>query len=457
MKPSAADAWFWFAVRGTAAAVAVFVSCGIAWACDTPVYRYATYNWTPSPYRIYHISRGQPLAADDAIRRVVAELTTSPPDAPRAVANLELVEIDAAAENPLDPLPAALRDEAGFVLERATTSDDGQALPELPRFAVVLPNGYPVYEGPLSGDDVRAIADSPARRKLVELLAGGKAAVMVLVEGDKAEDNAAAALIDATIARAGKGELSPPPDPALSTTAPDAKPAQVDVGAIRLRRDDPAEKWFAMSLLHVEPDIDERTEPMVFSVYARGRVNPPAIGTGISAEELDRQVRFVLGPCACTVKHDNPGMDLALVADWDAIALAMAKRFGSETGNERLLGEVPGLFPEIVDVEAPAAKPGLPPEEQPSPPREVSTAASAANTAVPTTSSESSRVSADPPLQRASGPNPAANDFQTGMSLDEATREEPSDAMLLRKIGIGVAAAIVLLGAASVALFRRPA
>jgi hypothetical protein len=83
-------------------------------ACDTPVYRYATYNWTPSPYRIYHIARGEKLSADDPIRRAISELTTPPEGQSAAVANLELFEIDAAAENPLDPLPPQIRDEAGF-------------------------------------------------------------------------------------------------------------------------------------------------------------------------------------------------------------------------------------------------------------------------------------------------------------------------------------------------------
>ena len=434
----------WLAARGLAVAVAVLASLGIAGACETPVYRYATYNWTPSPYRIYYVSRGEPLAADHPVRRAIVELTTAPQDGPRAVANLELVEIDAAAENPLEPLPPPVRDEAGFILERATRAEDGAAMPELPRFAVVLPNGYPVYEGPLSGGDVRAIADSPTRRKVVELLAGGKATVMVLLEGEKDEDNASAEkLIAATIARAAEGELSPPPDPALSTTESGAKPAQVDVGTIRVRRDDPDEKWFAMSLLHVEPDIDQRTEPMVFSVYARGRVNPPAIGTGISAEELERQVRFVLGPCACTVKHDNPGMDLALVADWDSVALAMAKRFGSETGNERLLGDVPGLFPEIVDVGAPPPTAG--PTKVDSP-----TASDSAKAA------DESPASLHPSIEPAPNRTSESNASADGPRPDNSHGEGSQETGLLRKVGVGVVVAVVLFGIASLALFRRP-
>lgn len=417
---------------------ALKLAAGIAVACDTPVYRFATYNWTPSPYRIYHIARSARLADNDPIRLAIVELTTSSKDAPRAVANLELIEIDAAAEEPLEPLPPAVREEAAFMLERALAAESESGA-KLPQFAVVLPNGYPVYEGPLTAEDVRAIADSPVRRKLVGQIAAGRAAVMVLLEGEKAEDNAAAAkLIEATIVRAADGELSPAPDFTLSTTPPDATPAPVDVGILRLRRDDPAEKWLVMSLLHLEPEIDERTEPMVFSVYARGRVNPPAIGTGISADELERQVKFVLGPCACTIKHDNPGMDLALVAEWDAIAFAMAKKFGSETGNEQILGDVPGLFPEVVEANLAAAAGKSGPKE-----------ANAAPSADSTTATERQSPNTS---EKAFEPHGVTNAERQA----EAAQSEASETALVRNVGIGVLVVMVLLGVASVALFRRP-
>jgi hypothetical protein len=420
------------------AVAAIALAAGIAAvavACNTPVYRYATYNWTPSPYRIYFIARGQKLPANDPVRLAIDELARPKAEGSHAVANLELIEIDVAAENPLEALPPPIREEAAFILERATT---GEPVPELPRFAVVLPHGYPMYEGPLTPDDIRAIANSPARQKLVEMMTTEKAATLVLLEGDKPDDNAAAEkLIAATIERAAAGELSPPPDPALTTEA-NAAPAKVDVATLRIRRDDPAEKWFVMSLLHVEPEIDERTDAMVFSVYARGRVNPPAIGTGISEEELERQVRFVLGPCACTIKHDNPGMDLALVADWDAIALAMAKKHGSETGNEQLLGDVPGLFPEILGPDTSTSN------QPPASPQTDAAASEQPNTnavaAAETQPSASQTANAD-------SPPPSM----------ESRAEAASDPALLRNVGIGVLVGVVLLAAASFALLRRPA
>ena len=42
-------------------------------ACDTPVYRYAMYNWAPSPYRVYYFCQGEPDKKDAEVNRLLAE------------------------------------------------------------------------------------------------------------------------------------------------------------------------------------------------------------------------------------------------------------------------------------------------------------------------------------------------------------------------------------------------
>jgi hypothetical protein len=205
-------------------------------------------------------------------------------------------------------------------------------------------------------------------------------------------------------------------------------------------------------LLHLEPEIDERTDTMVFSVYARGRVNPPAIGTGISADELERQVKFVLGPCACTIKHDNPGMDLALVANWDEIAFAMAKKYGSETGNEKILDDVPGLFPEVVETKA-----------APDASAAANAAAADANPIAAATANSVAAASNGAARTEANGKVDAseseADDFE---GIDEGAKSPPTIVTLFESGSVRVfvamlVVAVVLLGGASLVLFRRPA
>src|SRR5207249_2313709 len=44
----------------------------------------------------------------------------------------------------------------------------------------------------------------------------------------------------------------------------------------------------------------------------------PLIGKGITAENIGGDARFLIGPCTCKVKEQNPGVDLLMVADWEA-------------------------------------------------------------------------------------------------------------------------------------------
>ena len=53
------------------------------------------------------------------------------------------------------------------------------------------------------------------------------------------------------------------------------------------------------------------------------------------------------GQCSCTVKEQNPGLDLLIAHDWPATAEKLAERFGAEEGNEGQLGAA-GLFPQLM-------------------------------------------------------------------------------------------------------------
>jgi hypothetical protein len=72
-------------------------------------------------------------------------------------------------------------------------------------------------------------------------------------------------------------------------------------------------------LIHSESDLAERTEPMVFPVYGRGRALWGLIGPGITASNIRDSASFLVGACSCEVKEQNPGFDLLLAADWDEL------------------------------------------------------------------------------------------------------------------------------------------
>jgi hypothetical protein len=94
-------------------------------------------------------------------------------------------------------------------------------------------------------------------------------------------------------------------------------------------------------------------KPMMFMVFGRGRALPPCIGKGVNRDNLLDCVDFVTGACSCTVKDQNPGMDLLFATNWFQAADRMAAKFGAEEGNEHQLS-TEDFFPDLM---IPAAGP----------------------------------------------------------------------------------------------------
>jgi hypothetical protein len=74
---------------------------------------------------------------------------------------------------------------------------------------------------------------------------------------------------------------------------------------------------------------------------------PPFIGKGVSRDNLIGCIEFVTGACSCTVKEQNPGVDLLIRYDWDSAAAAVAAKFGREEGNENQLA-IDEFFPDLI-------------------------------------------------------------------------------------------------------------
>ncbi|MEX0586472.1 MAG: hypothetical protein WD176_07500 [Pirellulales bacterium] len=337
-----------------AAAICVGLCAPAALACKTPVYRYAMYNWEASPYRVYYLHAADIPAADRELHGLFAAGRSE-----GAKANIELHLLDTRDAAATEKLPAGLREEAAAILRT-------QGEQPLPSYAVVTPSVTMLHAGALSAADAKALVDSPARDRIAALLAGGHSGVFVLVAGaEESATDVAEQTIKTFLSelKAGKVDLPVPVAPAQeddgdsADATADVAPPSLKLELVRIARDDPREKWLVESLFHVEEELSERTEPMVFLIYGRGRAHLPCVGKGITSEALAKQAGFILAPCACEVKRENPGLDLLMRADWKSVALAMAERYGAETGNEHLLGgdAFPELFPQIVDAPGVAA------------------------------------------------------------------------------------------------------
>jgi hypothetical protein len=205
------------------------------------------------------------------------------------------------------------------------------------------------------------LINSPARQELIRRLAAGETAVWLLLEsGQRDADDAASALLESELVRLEQDlklpELTTAPEDALLASTP----LKVDFSLLRVQRDDPAEQALVAMLLGSEPDLAERTDPMAFPIYGRGRALWGLIGAGITAQNIQDSAGFLVGPCSCEVKELNPGFDLLLSADWDTLladsGIPLTAAITSESS--------PPAAPELVPI--PAGAPPMPPAAEPS-------------------------------------------------------------------------------------------
>lgn len=174
-----------------------------------------------------------------------------------------------------------------------------------------------------AGDDLARLLDSPARREIARRLVSGESAVFVLA-GDPADPAVAEAsrqLAEALPRIAADIGLPPldPYDPADQMA--EWPPLRIAFSVLALDPADPAEQGTRDLLTFLLPE-DRRGEPYLFPVFGRGRVLG-AIPLGPDLLPFATEAAgFLCGPCSCQVKDLNPGWDLLLAVDWDALLAA---------------------------------------------------------------------------------------------------------------------------------------
>jgi hypothetical protein len=279
---------------------------GLAPACSVPVFRYALERWHPSPYQAFLFHRG-PLAPahKDLARRLTGEaLSNQPP------ANLTLQEVD------LDVQPPPVLLEMWQRYAHLT----------LPAVVVRFPRGAPaegtLWAGSLTEEAVARLIDSPARKRLARSLVQGDSAVWLLLEsGDQAKDDAAARLLETRLAHLRQTLKLPKieeEDLASGMVSVPESALRVAFSLLRLSRGDAVESTLVHCLLGTEEDLRQGREIMAFPVFGRGRALCAVVGEGLTEENIDEASRFLIGPCSCMVKEENPGLDLLMAVDWDS-------------------------------------------------------------------------------------------------------------------------------------------
>jgi hypothetical protein len=198
-----------------------------------------------------------------------------------------------------------------------------QANPTLPWLVVRYPRKTkiepPAWAGPMSAETVGALLESPVRQDIGERMLRGDAVVWLLLEsGDQRRDEQAAQMLEGELRKLEQSLVLPEPSP-LDPPSNTNLPLKIAFSTVRLARSNPAERMLVNLLLNWNTNLVAEKEVMLFPIFGRGRVVPPAIGEQIQPEAIREMAEFLTGPCSCEVKEMNPGYDLLLSANWKSL------------------------------------------------------------------------------------------------------------------------------------------
>jgi hypothetical protein len=289
-----------------ATAICLLMAMG-ALACQVPVFRYALERWTPDRYTVLVLSEGELPATNDSMLK---PLMANQPGGKSTIVELTKVNI----KKSVDPKLEKIWKDHG-------KADQSLMVAFYPGRSAL--KGQVAYQAPISSQSVETMIDSPVRQELVKRLTSGDSAVWILVEsGDKSKDAAAAETLEKQLLADTKRLVLPSAQEmeVSETVLNDAKiKLKIGFSVLSVKRDDPKEKFLLDCLLNSEPDLKEYSqEPIAFPVFGRGIALYAIVGKGISADVISSATSFIVGPCSCQVKEQNPGFDLLLNIDWEA-------------------------------------------------------------------------------------------------------------------------------------------
>ena len=285
----------------TVAILSSFAS--IALCCSIPVFRYALEHWIPEPF-IVHIISSSPLdESQQALLKELEELGKN------ANIRLKVSEGQNAESNESKSMVQLYsnRDSAWMAVE--TTKKVG-GLTQV------------IWDAPFTKEKVKQLLVSPVRKRICDGLADKDSVSWVFLEsGDLAVDDAKFARLESELHRLENVIKLPEIDAAdLKDLSKSPEELKIQFTAHRLSRSDSSEAAFVSMLLATESDLREEFDkgtPMAFPIFGRGRVLYALLGDGIAASTIEEASRFLAGACQCTVKADNPGVDMLVSFDWD--------------------------------------------------------------------------------------------------------------------------------------------
>jgi len=146
-------------------------------------------------------------------------------------------------------------------------------------------------------EDIKHIATSPMREKIADELLGGKLCVMLYLKtGDDVKDKNRLLILQNAIKNS---------------------PFKDIISIVELDRKNRAETHFTSLLLNVEDDLKNINEPMLFGIFGKFKALEPLLAGGISEENINLMIKFLIAECSCLIKDDLPGTDILYSGIWE--------------------------------------------------------------------------------------------------------------------------------------------
>ena len=293
--------------RGVVGVTIAFMLVASLQACSVPVFRYALDHWKPDRYRLVVFNKGTLSESEKK------QLTTISQSGPSQLANMDVEIVDVSKE--LTPTNAALWKRYG-----------SEQYPHCVLLQPTIQKGVyrSVFERPLDQLVVQSLSDSPARRTITDSILDGASVIWVYIDStDGKDDDDRFAAVEAKVTQL-ESELElpeiEPEDLTELSTAPEELKIRFD--CLRISRTSAEEAHLIDLLQTTESDLrdaDLKDQAMLFPVFGRGRVLYALVGPGINDDTVTEAATFLVGACQCTVKAENPGVDLLMSVDWDQL------------------------------------------------------------------------------------------------------------------------------------------
>ncbi|MEX0716872.1 MAG: hypothetical protein WD066_09805 [Planctomycetaceae bacterium] len=479
----------------------LLLGSALALACSVPVFRYALERWQADPYVLLVFHEG-PLSPEQ--QALIEKFRAFEQPAPGEPGRITPVNLHVEAFDVKDDL----HEEVAGIWKRHEAQarvDDGA----LPWMVLRFPweSGLPadVWSGPFTEANLDRLLVSPKRNELATRILGGDSAVwLVIGSGDAERDAKVAKDLKAELETVEKLAILPEISPEdQEMLAPGGPKLEVKFSVLPVNRDDPRDEFFVHSLLTAaranienqiagidlqladrrkrleemekDPEVDpealaQRKEglvnitrrydemkehlrqgiadldgPVVVPVTGRGRAIDFLAGEGLVPAAYSGWCSFLLGPCSCEIKGQNPGYDLLISADWIG-------RISGEFTVKQALPPLTGPFATIAAVPAdhsfPTESDGAADES------EGAVASGVATTGVGGDSAPA------PGVANASAENEGSATSAAGETVSASAPESSSPAavsvegesLLLRNVALALVGGIVIVLGAGVAL-----